>query len=70
MMRRLSGSVTVDDIDVLEQEATEDIYRLAGAGEVTKWNSWRLRCTRLLAPHSWLVICRLGTPLRQLHRRL
>lgn len=32
---RLLGIITVDDIlDVLEQEATEDIYRLAGAGEV------------------------------------
>lgn len=32
----LLGIVTFDDIiDVLEQEATEDIYRLAGAGEVT-----------------------------------
>ena len=33
---RLLGIITFDDImDVLEQEATEDIYRLAGAGEVT-----------------------------------
>ncbi len=32
---RLLGIITVDDIiDVLEQEATEDIYRFAGAGEV------------------------------------
>ncbi len=32
---RLLGIITVDDvIDVLEQEATEDIYRLAGASEV------------------------------------
>ena len=33
---RLLGIITFDDImDVLEQEATEDIYRLAGAGEVS-----------------------------------
>lgn len=32
---RLLGIITVDDVlDVVEQEATEDIYRLAGAGEV------------------------------------
>ncbi len=32
----LLGIITFDDImDVLEQEATEDIYRLAGAGEVS-----------------------------------
>lgn len=32
---RLLGIITVDDIlDVLEEEATEDIYRLAGASEV------------------------------------
>jgi len=33
---RLLGIITVDDIiDVIEEEATEDIYRLAGTGEVT-----------------------------------
>lgn len=32
---RLLGIITVDDIiDVIEEEATEDIYRLAGTGEV------------------------------------
>jgi len=32
---RLLGIITVDDVmDVMEQEATEDIYRLAGASEV------------------------------------
>lgn len=33
--QRLLGIITVDDvIDVMEQEATEDIYRLAGASEI------------------------------------
>ncbi|MDO9536520.1 MAG: magnesium transporter [Bacillota bacterium] len=33
--QRLLGIITVDDIlDVIEEEATEDIYRLAGTGEV------------------------------------
>ncbi len=33
---RLLGIITVDDIlDVIEEEATEDIYRLTGTGEVT-----------------------------------
>ncbi len=59
---RLLGIVTVDDIlDVLEQEATEDIYRLAGAGEVEgvelmEAGVWRV--VRRRAP--WLLISMIG----------
>ncbi|MEW6081678.1 MAG: magnesium transporter [Bacillota bacterium] len=54
----LEGIVTFDDvIDVLEQEATEDIYRMAGAGsgeadDLVKGGPW-LRMGRRLP---WLVI--------------
>ena len=56
---RLLGIITVDDvIDVLEQEATEDIYRLAGAGEVAGAELPVHRIAWHRAP--WLVICLLG----------
>lgn len=57
--KRLLGIITVDDvIDVLEQEATEDIYRLAGAGEVAGAELPVHRIAWHRAP--WLVICLLG----------
>jgi magnesium transporter len=60
--RRLLGIITVDDIlDVIEEEATEDIYRLAGAGEIEGVNIldapiFDLAWKRL----PWLIICLLG----------
>ncbi len=59
---RLLGIVTVDDIlDVIEQEATEDIYKLAGAGDVERVNLleapvWKMVRHRL----PWLLICLAG----------
>jgi magnesium transporter len=53
--RRLAGIVTIDDIvDVIREEATEDILKMAGAGEelfATRsfWTSFRVRMPWLLA---------------------
>ena len=59
---RLLGIITVDDvIDVLEQEATEDIYRLAGAGEVTGVEFMEASVHKVAWHRTpWLVICLLG----------
>lgn len=52
---RLMGIITVDDvIDVLRQEATEDIYKMAGASEEELLYGYRsLKIARLRLP--WLV---------------
>jgi magnesium transporter len=59
---RLLGIITVDDvIDVLEQEATEDIYRLAGASEVEGMELTEApvsKVVRLRLP--WLLISMAG----------
>jgi len=59
---RLLGIITVDDvIDVMEQEATEDIYRLAGASEVEGMELTRAsvgKVARLRLP--WLLISMIG----------
>jgi magnesium transporter len=59
---RLLGIVTVDDvIDVLEQEATEDIYHFAGAGEVEGMgltDAPVFNVVRMRLP--WLIIAMLG----------
>ena len=58
---RLLGIVTVDDVvDVLEQEATEDIYRLAQVSEEAVIFSPLPRAVRARLP--WLVV-NLGTAL-------
>jgi len=60
--QRLLGIITVDDIlDVIEEEATEDIYHLAGTGEVEGLNILDAP-TFLLARRRlpWLLICLLG----------
>ncbi len=59
---RLLGIITVDDvIDVLEQEATEDIYHLAGAGEVTGVEFMEAPVHKVAWHRTpWLVICLLG----------
>ncbi|MGI5875246.1 MAG: magnesium transporter [Dethiobacteria bacterium] len=59
--QRLLGIITVDDIlDVMEEEATEDIYRLAGTGEVEGdlFDASIFSLARKRLP--WLVICLLG----------
>ncbi|MGM0688251.1 MAG: magnesium transporter [Bacillota bacterium] len=59
---RLLGIITVDDvIDVMEQEATEDIYRLAGASEVEGTELTKAsvgKVVRLRMP--WLIISLAG----------
>lgn len=59
--KRLVGLISVDDVvDVIEQEATEDIYRLAQVGESSEIFSPLSRALRNRLP--WLVI-NLGTAL-------
>jgi magnesium transporter len=56
---RLLGQITVDDaIDVLYEEATEDIYRLANLGKEDHVHTSLLRSARLRTP--WLLV-NLGT---------
>ena len=59
---RLLGIITVDDvIDVMEQEATEDIYRLAGASKVVDMELTEApvsKVVRLRLP--WLLISMVG----------
>jgi len=54
----LVGIVTVDDIiDVIQEEATEDFYRLAGAGEVTESPQWGARLISAVKSRlPWLII--------------
>jgi len=60
--QRLLGIITVDDIlDVIEEEATEDIYRLAGTGEVEGVNILDASVFSLAGKRlPWLLICLLG----------
>ena len=59
---RLVGAVTVDDVlDVIEEEATEDIYRLAGSSAEEEDSESLLHVARYRLP--WLLICLLGTQL-------
>ena len=51
---RLVGRITVDDIiDVIEEEATEDITMMAGTGEEEFWERSPLRVSRARLP--WLL---------------
>ena len=51
---RLAGRITVDDIiDVIEEEATEDITMMAGTGEKEFWERSPLRVSRARLP--WLL---------------
>ena len=52
--RRLVGTVTVDDVvDVIHEEAEEDILRLAGAHDVNIYNAvWKTYKTRI----TWLLV--------------
>lgn len=59
---RLLGIITVDDIlDVIEEEATEDIYRMAGTGEIEGVNVLEAPIFGLARKRlPWLTICLLG----------
>ncbi len=59
---RLLGAVTVDDIlDVIEEEATEDIYLMAGSSAGEEESESILHVARHRLP--WLLICLAGTQL-------
>ncbi len=56
---QLVGIVTVDDvIDIFREEATEDILRMAGAGEEFVETQTVLRSTRIRLP--WLFASCIG----------
>lgn len=57
---RLVGAVTVDDVlDVIEEEATEDIYKMAGSSAEEEESESVLHVARYRLP--WLLICLGGT---------
>jgi len=59
---RLMGAVTVDDIlDVIEEEATEDIYKMAGSSAEEEESASILHVARYRLP--WLLVCLAGTQL-------
>jgi magnesium transporter len=63
--RRLLGAVTVDDVlDVIEEEATEDIYKMAGSSVEEEESESVLHVARYRLP--WLIICLAGTQLSTL----
>ncbi len=58
----LLGAVTVDDVlDVIEEEATEDIYKMAGSSAEEEESESVLHVARYRLP--WLLICLVGTQL-------
>jgi len=62
---RLMGAVTVDDIlDVIEEEATEDIYKMAGSSAEEEESESIFHVARYRLP--WLIICLAGTQLSTL----
>ena len=59
---RLMGVVTVDDIlDVIEEEATEDIYKMAGSSIEEEDSESIFHVARYRLP--WLLVCLAGTQL-------
>jgi magnesium transporter len=59
---RLAGVVTIDDIlDVVEEEATEDIYRMAGSSIEEEESESIFHVARYRLP--WLLVCLAGTQL-------
>ncbi len=59
---RLIGAVTVDDVlNVIEDEATEDIYKMAGSSAEEEESESIFHVARYRLP--WLLICLLGTQL-------
>jgi len=60
--QRLLGVITVDDIiDVIEEEATEDIYRLTGTGDVESVDILEASVFSIVRKRlPWLIVCLLG----------
>jgi magnesium transporter len=59
---RLVGVVTVDDVlEVIEEEATEDIYKMAGSSAEEEESESILHVARFRLP--WLLVCLAGTQL-------
>jgi magnesium transporter len=59
---RLLGAITVDDVlDVIEEEASEDIYLLAGSSVEEEESESILHVARYRLP--WLLVCLAGTQL-------
>jgi magnesium transporter len=59
---RLVGVVTVDDVlEVIEEEATEDIYKMAGSSAEEEESESILHVARYRLP--WLLVCLAGTQL-------
>ena len=59
---RLLGAVTVDDVlTVIEDEATEDIYKMAGSSAEEEASESILHVARYRLP--WLLVCLAGTQL-------
>ena len=59
---RLMGVVTIDDVlDVIEEEATEDIYKMAGSSAEEEESDSILHVARYRLP--WLLVCLAGTQL-------
>ncbi len=59
---RLMGAVTVDDVlGVIEDEATEDIYKMAGSSAEEEGSESILHVARYRLP--WLLVCLAGTQL-------
>jgi magnesium transporter len=57
---RLVGAVTVDDvIDVIEEEASEDIYKMAGSSVEEEESDSVFHVARFRLP--WLLVCLIGT---------
>ena len=62
---RLLGAVTFDDsLDVVENEATEDIYKMAGSSAEEEESESILHIARFRLP--WLLVCLAGTQLSTL----
>jgi magnesium transporter len=60
--KRLVGVVTVDDVlDVIEEEASEDIYKMAGSSVEEEESESILHVARYRLP--WLLVCLAGTQL-------
>lgn len=58
----LLGAITVDDVlDVIEEEATEDIYKMAGSFAAEEARESVLHVARYRLP--WLLVCLAGTQL-------
>lgn len=59
--KELIGIITVDDIiDVIHEEATEDIYRLAGTQEIAEEDTLKRIKSSLKARLPWLFITMIG----------